>query len=342
MEIITGTIQKPLKALVYGPEGCGKSTFASKWPKPLFLDIEDGTHTLEVARTPKAESWQILNAMIEELANNSQGFETIVIDTADWADKLAADSLCAAHKKSGIEDFGYGKGYVFLCETWKKFLDKIQELQNKTGVNVLFLAHAVMRKFDQPEDFGSYDRYEMKLEKKTSSLLKEWADLMLFANYEIIIVKDDNGKGKPQGGKRVMYASHHPVWDAKNRYNLPDKMAFDFSEIAHIFRKKECSSPQAILQSASIEVKTPSAQPEKQPEQKTTAILRPEGIPDKLWDLMIFHGVSAGEIQTVVAKKGYYPKDTPLSKYDEKFINGVLIAAFDKVLTVIKENRSSL
>ena len=37
-EITKGTVQKPYKVVVYGPEGIGKSTFASHFPDPLFID----------------------------------------------------------------------------------------------------------------------------------------------------------------------------------------------------------------------------------------------------------------------------------------------------------------
>ena len=32
-----------------------------------------------------------------------------------------------------------------------------------------------------------------------------------------------------------MYASHHPCWDAKNRYGLPDVMPMEFNQIKHLF-----------------------------------------------------------------------------------------------------------
>lgn len=44
-------------------------------------------------------------------------------------------------------------------------------------------AECMMRKFEQPDEMGAYDRWELKLQKKTAALVKEWADLLLFANY---------------------------------------------------------------------------------------------------------------------------------------------------------------
>ena len=56
-----------------------------------------------------------------------------------------------------------------------------------------------MRKFEQPDELGAYDRWELKLGKKTSSqispLVKEWADMVLFANYKTYAVAvDKDGK----------------------------------------------------------------------------------------------------------------------------------------------------
>ena len=87
------------------------------------------------------------------------------------------------------------------------------------GVHVVLTAHAMMRKFEQPDEMGAYDRWELKLQKKTSALVKEWSDLLLFANYKTLsVATDEKGKKfKAQGGRRVIYTSHHPCWDAKNR-----------------------------------------------------------------------------------------------------------------------------
>ena len=88
---------------------------------------------------------------------------------------------------------------------------------------MVLTAHAQIKKFEQPDELGAYDRWELKLEKKTAPLTKEWADMVLFANYKTMVVNVDNqgaakGKNKAQGGQRVMFTTHHPAWDAKNRY----------------------------------------------------------------------------------------------------------------------------
>ena len=60
MEIIRGKIPSAKKVVIYGPEGIGKSTFASHFPDPVFIDTEGSTNAMDVARFPKASSWQML------------------------------------------------------------------------------------------------------------------------------------------------------------------------------------------------------------------------------------------------------------------------------------------
>ena len=47
------------KVVIYGPEGIGKSTFASQFPEPVFIDTEGSTNSMDVARLPKPTSWQM-------------------------------------------------------------------------------------------------------------------------------------------------------------------------------------------------------------------------------------------------------------------------------------------
>lgn len=342
-KVITGKIKTAQKVVIYGPEGIGKSTFASKFPKPLFIDTEGSTTHMDVTRTPKLTSWTMLIEIVKEVRNTPHVCETLVIDTADWAEILCSNFICSRAQVKGIEDFGYGKGYTYLEEEFGKMLNLLQDVVD-VGINIVITAHAQMRKFEQPDELGSYDRWELKLEKKTSALVKEWADMVLFANYKTYVVNVDNqgaakGKNKAQGGSRVMYTTHHPCWDAKNRHNLPAEIPFDYSSIENVFEK--IVTP--VQQQASI--KLPSATSSQSsvdlPNRMSTEVENKstlsDAIPRELHDLMEAYEVTEEEIQKAVAKRGYFPVNTPIANYGESFIKGKLIAAWPQVYQVIKE-----
>lgn len=374
MEIITGKLLSAQKICVYGPEGIGKSTFAAQFPNVLFIDTEGSTKHMDVARTPKPSSWQMLLDQVQYVKQNPTSFQTLAIDTADWAEQLCITSICAKHQKQGIEDFGYGKGYIYLAEEFGRLLNKLEELV-EMGINVVVTAHAKMRKFEQPDEMGAYDRWELKLQKQTGPLLKEWADMVLFANYKTTVVNVDGqgankGKNKAQGGKRVMFTTHHPCWDAKNRHNLPLELPFDFLQIVHCLPGMVATPPTQVAtvkEEPKVTV-TPTEQPKEEskvdatkmledegfteiiePEQQEMKVTEnpnisndyqvPEGIPKSLADLMKEKEVTELEIQEVVAKKKYFPKDTPIRNYPIDFIEGVLVQAWPHVFAMIDAER---
>ncbi|MGT2874413.1 AAA family ATPase [Streptococcus gallolyticus subsp. gallolyticus] len=375
MQITKGKRARAQKVVVYGPEGIGKSTFAAQFPEPLFIDTEGSTDNMDVSRLDKPSSYTMLKNEIAWVKANPTVCKTLVIDTIDWAESLVIADVCAQHGKKGIEDFGWGNGYTYTKEEMGRLLNQLGELVD-LGINVVLTAHAQMRKFEQPDEMGSYDRWELKLGKKTSSqtapLVKEWADMVLFANYKTVVMTADNGKKKATGGQRVLYTQHHPAWDAKNRHGLPEGMPFDYAGIAHIFNQAPAQpqpqpasqpqqtapepTPQAPAQEQTPTAeKQPQVQPQaqetpQQPSQAPESLTQPAperqpyqepnlALPQGVRDLMIQNQVTELEVQKAVAQKGYYPEDTPVIMYDPGFIDGVLIGAWDQVFSMIKDNR---
>ena len=234
LNITRGREAKGIKVILYGCEGIGKTTLASHFPGAVFLDTEGSTKHFDVARLPRPTSWEMLKAEVQEVTNHAAEVGTLVIDTADWAERLCNQVVYEKAGKSGIEDFGYGKGYVFAAEEFGRLLDLLSQLA-ELGVHVVFTAHAQQRKVELPDQMDSYDKYELKCSKQVSPMLKEWADMVLFCNFKTFVVQSESGKGKAQGGERRMYAAHRPAFDAKNRFGLPDDMPMDFGQIAHLF-----------------------------------------------------------------------------------------------------------
>lgn len=248
MKIIRGKQQKAKKVLVYGPEGIGKTTFASKFPDPLFVDTEGSTAEYDVARTEKILSWSHLKSIVQEIANERPA-QTLVIDTLDWAEKMCVKSVCDAHQWESITDPGYGNGYTHVFNEFGKLLNLLTEAVDN-GINVVLTAHAALRKFEQPDERGAYDRWALKLidtpKCSIAHLVMEWADMILFANYKTIVITDaKTKKTKAQGGQRVMYTAHHSCWDAKNRFGLPEELPFEYEGIRGVIEGSVPAQPKA-------------------------------------------------------------------------------------------------
>lgn len=235
LNIKRGKIARAQKTAIYGPEGIGKSTLASRFPEPLFIDTEGGTDHIDVARVdPAPKTWEELLNVVKEVIADPKVCKTLVIDTMDWAEQLIIEYVLRTRGLKSIEDAGYGKGYTYIGEEMAKLLALLTEVKD-AGVHVVVLAHAKMRKFEQPDEVGAYDRWEMKLSKQSAPLVKEWSDHLFFCNYKTLVVEMENKAKKAQGGKRVIYTAHRPVWDAKTRGDLPECIDMDYQNISALY-----------------------------------------------------------------------------------------------------------
>lgn len=334
LNIITGRVQRPQKVVLYGVEGIGKTSLAAQTPDPLFIDTEGGTAHLDVRRLQKPETWEELISLIREVAATPDVCRSLVLDTADWAEAMAVDHICQKFKQPGLESFGYGKGYTFLSEEFSRLLAACDEVI-ASGKNMIITAHARQRRVELPDETGGFDVWGLKLSKQSAPLLKEWPDALLFLNYKTLVVATDSNTHKAQGGKRVIYTNHRPVFDAKNRHNLPDEMELCYASIAPIFgdaapapQSKSFSAPQPKANAAAK-----AADKAQQP----LPVVTPETL-QLIIEWMDKAGISAEEIQTLVAQKGHFPPETPIDQYPEKFVRGWLMRNWEQVVKTIEND----
>lgn len=233
---VTTTVeQKPPRTLLIGTEGIGKTTFAAEAPSPIFLCAEDGIPEIlgPVPRFPAPESVADVLDAVRTLIREEHPYRTFVVDTVDWLEPVVWNDLCARNNWPNIEAPGYGKGYVAATEEWRKILAALDVLRARKGMEVILLAHAAIKTFQNPAG-GDFSRYECKLNKGAAALLKEWTDVNLFAIHEEF-AKVEAGKVTKKGvstGRRVIHTERTAAWDAKNRYALPTELPLNYADYA--------------------------------------------------------------------------------------------------------------
>ena len=249
MKITKGKQTRPQRVVIYGVESVGKTTFAAQFPAPLYLDIEGGTAHLDTDRV-EINSWAELNGAIKEVA--STDYQTVVIDSADWAERLCVEDLLASTKKTSIEDFGYGKGWVQVAERMSRMLTALDSLI-AIGKHVVLLAHSKVQRVEPPDLMTAYDRYELKMSKQSSPLVKEWADELWFFRFKTKVVESENGKAKGTGGKqRIILTTHSAAYDAKTRSGLAEELPMEWESVAHLFTTR--ATPKAKAEPAVVVV----------------------------------------------------------------------------------------
>jgi hypothetical protein len=213
----------PPRLMVYGTEGIGKSTLAANAPKPIFIQTEDGLGEIACEKFPLARSLEDVLRGLTELSAAEHPYQTIVIDSLDWLERLIHAQVCKDFgpvKYDSIEkvDGGYQRGYVHALTHWRKIVEALEALRTGKGLAVILIAHAKFEKYEPPGE-SPVDRYSPRLHKHAAALLCEWCDAVLFATWKLSPTKT-----KQEQNERILRTVNGPHCVAKNRYRLPEEL----------------------------------------------------------------------------------------------------------------------
>lgn len=225
--ITSGKENTPPRLLIYGQEGTGKSTVASQAPNPIFMQTEDGLAQIDCSKFPLAKNFKEVISELEAVLNEEHTFQTLVIDSLDWLERLIWDDVCREFGVRSIEkaDGGFGKGYIHALTQWRKVVDLLDQIRSRRNMIVILVAHSKIERFEDPEN-AAYDRYSPRLHKQAASLISEWVDAILFVTRKMRVDRENN-KATPigaDGGDRIMRTQGSPAVVAKNRYSLPAEL----------------------------------------------------------------------------------------------------------------------
>jgi hypothetical protein len=234
---------QPPRLLIYGPEKMGKTTLASEFPAPVFLQTERGeSGDLVLDSFGSLDSFESVIEAITSLATEEHSFLTVVLDSVSALQKLVWDKVCRDSNVKSIElaGGGYGKGYIEADNLWLQVLDGLNYLRNERGMAVVLVGHAIISRFDDPET-QSYSRYDIDLHKRAEALLKREVDAILLVKKDVTIKTEGKGeRARADGGDtRWIYTEGKPAFTAGNRYNMPARIIYQkgqgFSALAPFF-----------------------------------------------------------------------------------------------------------
>lgn len=237
--IVSGRVARPRRVLLYGTHGIGKTTLGAGCDSPVFVPTEDGLAEIEAPRFPLCQSIGEAMAALKTLATQGHEFKTVVVDSADWLERLIWQEVAREERVGSIDAIPYGKGFGMARDRFKQALDLLDGLRNRLGMGVLLIAHSAVERFQNPET-DPYDRFAPKLHKHTSALVQEWADEVLFCSYRVMTRTSGEGFNKRTkgigSGERTIHAAERPGHVAKSRCGLPAEIPFDADLIAAIVR----------------------------------------------------------------------------------------------------------
>lgn len=346
------TVQDPIRTVIWGQPGVGKTTLAGKFPNPWFIDIEKSTAWMPELRSRQWErpkTWQEILDQIHRFKRELPG-DTLVIDSIDWMEAKYIDKFGSP---GGQND--YGKSYNDMDKKFREILDELTEISER-GAHVVLTAHFDTKEVSDPDQLTSYSKYVLKMQKKTCSAVMEWADEILFLRFRDTIVNVDKQgkKGKAVGSQiRDIKTVRAAAYDAKNRFDLPEEIEFKSDKqlpeplrtllydgydaylalnnpYTQPVQPVPAVQPQPVAQPVPaiepVQLNPPIQKPVPAPTPTPTAAPQPKPVKQidpRVRALMDRDGITREQIEGLVKAKGWF--DCPMEDYPQDFVEQMLI-----------------
>jgi len=234
MEIQKTKKNSPPRILLHADHGVGKSSLGAAAPKPLFIQTEDGLDNIDTEALPMVEDYNMLLSQLKEVYEEEHDYQTLVIDSLDWAEKLINKHVCDIGGKTSIAEFGYGEGFQKTNDCFGTIIDCLNLIRQKRNMIIVLIAHSQVKTYQNPLG-ADYDRHQIKLRDKNAEMFLEWVDLAGFMHFQTYTKTEEKGgfqkdTTKAMGGTdRILSCSPSAAYVAKNRYDIKTDIALPTS-----------------------------------------------------------------------------------------------------------------
>jgi hypothetical protein len=267
LETLQPTIlYNPPRIVLYGPAGIGKSTFGAAIPHNIFFDCNNGLDGILTYKFPirpgQANSTMFMNiqevmAGLRAMLNEPHNFQCLTLDTLSDIEQFIFNQVCSDQRVDQIEKISYSKGYKYALKYWVEILKLLDQIRIQRKMMILMTAHAQIEEFHDPIG-ESYHTYKLDVHKTFATILRKWADAILFAEQVVYTNQVDAGFGKKisraRGGTRVIYTREDPRFLAKNRYGLPDKMDLDYPTFVSVLSNSFTANYKQVIAQEEAEI----------------------------------------------------------------------------------------
>lgn len=250
--IATNTERPPSKLndliiVVYGDKKVGKSTFASRFENPLFLDCEDALRTVQLpdGTRPKQVSINAWDdgtpnslaywADVDPSALQQLGIKTLVVDGLGQAYKRLVESVLRDNNVDDINEgsLAYGKGGRKIRSELEAWFFKLRKLTYH-GIGVVLTAHERTLSFEH--NGANFDKrvplIDGEKDEKAWTVIKPSVDMIIHAS-KIQTAEGVAHVMRLKGNQLVEAAD--PTPDGR----LPETHVFSQIELARLYAGEE-------------------------------------------------------------------------------------------------------
>jgi hypothetical protein len=204
---------------------------ASKFPKPIFLDLEGNVNHFAIPKQ-RIKSWTDALRFLEVLLTQEHAFHTVVLDSVDQLELYAKPVACKTVGINNINE-GYGKGLNELTSMMEQLRSLLERLSEERKMHIVLIAHSKVQQIDTLGEL-THHKISPSLHERVAPLFTDWCNIVGYAHLLIAKERDVQGgfnstktiadiKEDKDLGSRVLQVESTPQYVAKNVFDFPTK-----------------------------------------------------------------------------------------------------------------------